>query len=62
MRAPPARRAPRNLDCEFFVPFRHLCVTLRFDGRHLARWREMRDAALALVSSMVVDGGNPPQR
>jgi hypothetical protein len=37
-------------------------MVLSFGERHLVRWREMRDAALALVNSMVVDGGGSPRR
>ena len=60
--AQPDGGAPRYPDCEFLVPFRHLCMALSFDGLHLARWREMRDTTLALVRSLVVDtGGTPPR-
>ncbi|WP_343895487.1 hypothetical protein, partial [Craurococcus roseus] len=53
---------PHAAYCEFFVPFRHLCMVLTFDARHLDRWREMRDAALAAVNSTVVDRSNTSRR
>ncbi|MBD0272383.1 MAG: hypothetical protein ICV73_10690 [Acetobacteraceae bacterium] len=44
------------LGCAWELVWRDFNVKMSLDRRHLARWREVRDGALALLDSLVVAG------
>lgn len=58
---PPAAQAPATRLCTHYLPFRDLQMKIEYEIQQLPRWRDIRNAALAIAESMVVETGSARQ-